>query len=122
MQKQTKSILNRKRALMCTRHQSPVRKVPTFRLYFITGGTTWLQSTKDLCFMVMARKSGTVEALTGRTTKKQARDIIDVIAVTLESNVTDMTESNDVYIDMVDVVYSVQCGKKEGQTNVRSKV
>lgn len=73
------------------------------------------EANKDLCFMVMARKSGTVEALTGRTTKKQARDIIDVIAVTLESNITDMTESNDVYIDMVDVVYSVQYGKKEGQ-------
>ena len=73
------------------------------------------EANKDLCFMVMSRKSGTVEALTGRTTKKQARDIIDVIAVTLESNITDMTESNDVYIDMVDVVYSVQYGKKEGQ-------
>ena len=71
------------------------------------------EDNKDLCFMVMARKNGAVGALTGRTTEKQARDIIDVIAVTLESNITDMTESNDVYIDMVDVVYSVQCGKKE---------
>lgn len=83
----------------------------------ITGEES--EANKDLCFMVMARKSGTVEALTGRTTKKQARDIIDVIAVTLESNVTDMTESNDVYIDMVDVVYSVQCGKNgQGKTSV----
>lgn len=64
--------------------------------------------------MVMARKNGAVGTLTGRTTEKRARDIINVIAVTLESNVTDMTESNDVYIDMVDVVYSVQYGKKEG--------
>lgn len=65
--------------------------------------------------MVMARKNGAVGALTGRTTEKQARDIINVIAVTLESSVTDMVEPNDVYIDMVDVVYSVQYGKKEGQ-------
>lgn len=73
------------------------------------------EANKDLCFMVMARKNGAVCALTGRTTEKQAREIIDVIAVTLESNVTDMMEPNDVYIDMVDVVYSVQYGKKEGQ-------
>nr|DAG32194.1 MAG TPA: hypothetical protein [Caudoviricetes sp.] len=32
--------MNRKRALMCTRHQSPVRKVPTFRLYFTTTRET----------------------------------------------------------------------------------
>lgn len=73
------------------------------------------EANKDLCFMVMARKNGAVGALTGRTTEKQARDIINVIAVTLESSVTDMMESNDVYIDMVDVVYSVQPGKKEDQ-------
>lgn len=73
------------------------------------------EDNKDLCFMVMARKSGTVEALTGRTTKKQARDIIDVIAVTLESNITDMVEPNDVYIDMVDIVFSVIQRRKEGQ-------
>lgn len=65
------------------------------------------EDNKDLCFMVMARKSGAVGALTGRTTEKRARDIINIIAEALESNVTDMTESKDIYIDMVDVVYRV---------------
>lgn len=66
-----------------------------------------LEDNKDLCFMVMARKNGAVGALTGRTTEKRARDIINIIAEALESNITDMAEPNDVYIDMVDIVFQV---------------
>lgn len=65
------------------------------------------EDNKDLCFMVMARKSGAVGALTGRTTKKRARDIINIIAEVIKSNITDMAEPNDVYIDMVDIIFQV---------------
>lgn len=65
------------------------------------------EANKDICFMVMARKNGTVYALTGRTTEKRARDIINMIAEAIESSVTDMIEPNDVYIDMVDIVINL---------------